>query len=457
MKIISTNPSRNYEVIGEVTSSTPKDIENALAKAKNAQPKWAALTQAKRNKAIESFVEVCSRHAEDMAKAVSMEMGKPIKKSSLDVEGLKDHFQALMKISDQALKPETVFEDKTKKHVLFREPLGVLVCICPWNFPIFNIPFTFGAALLAGNAVLYKPSEEIVLFAKLVAKLVEESDIPDGVFNVLFGDGKVGEQLVELPVDGILFTGSTKTGQRITELASKNSTKVMTEMGGSSPGIIFEDADIDAIINTVYTMRMDNTGQYCDGLKRLIVHESKYEEVLKGLKKVNSTIKVGDALSDTTDLGPLVAKRQLDLLETQVKDALEKGAKVYFGGKRPSGLKGAYYEPTVLTNITFDMRVWKEEVFGPVLPIVTFKTEQEAIKLANDTVYGLSSFVFTTDKARYLRVASQIQAGTVAQNNSIFWSPYSPFGGYKRSGNSRVCGVEGFHEITQVKLVSEDR
>lgn len=274
---------------------------------------------------------------------------------------------------------------------------------------------------------------------------------------MICGDGKVGEQLVQLPVDGILFTGSTKTGQLITELASKNSTRVMTEMGGSSPGIIFEDADIDAIIDTVYTMRMDNSGQYCDGLKRLLVHESKLEEVIEGLKKVNATKKVGDALSETTDFGPLVAERQLDLLESQVQDALSKGAKVLFGGKRPDGLNGAYYEPTVLIDITFDMRVWKEEVFGPVLPIVTFKTEEEAIKLANDTIYGLSSFVFTTDKEKYLRVASQLQAGTVAHNNSIFWSPYSPFGGYKRSGNSRVCGVEGFREVTQVKLVSEEK
>jgi succinate-semialdehyde dehydrogenase/glutarate-semialdehyde dehydrogenase len=457
MKLTSTNPSRNCEIIGEVEVSTEQDIQNALNKAREAQPHWAALSQAERNKAIESFITVSNEHAEEIATAISTEMGKPIKESRLDIQDSANHFHAFMKIAEQALKPETVFEDETQKHIQIREPLGVLAAITPWNFPFFNIAFQFGPALLAGNTVLYKPSEEIVVFAKLVERLVKESEIPEDVLTVLYGDGKVGEQLVQLPVDGILFTGSTRTGQRITELAAKRSTPVMTEMGGSSPGIIFKDADIDAIIDTVYEMRVSNTGQYCDGLKRLLVHESKLDAVLNGLKQVNATKKVGDALAEDIDFGPLVAKRQLDLLKEQVADALSKGAHILFGGKEPEGLKGAYYEPTVLTNITFDMRVWKEEVFGPVLPVVTFKTEEEAVKLANDTSYGLSAYVFTTNKDTYHRVASKLKAGAIAHNNSLYFSPFSPFGGYKGSGNSRVCGVEGFHEVTQVKLISEEK
>jgi len=245
--------------------------------------------------------------------------------------------------------------------------------------------------------------------------------------------------------------------QRITELAAKTSTRVLTEMGGSSAGIIFEDADVPAIISTVYDMRFDNTGQYCDGLKRLLVHESKLEEVLAALRQVNATKKVGDALDEATNIGPLVAKRQLDLLKAQVQDALDNGAKIVFGGNEPEGLQGAYFEPTVLTDITFEMRVWKEEVFGPVLPVVTFKTDEEAIQLANDTVYGLCDFVFTTDKERYRRVAHQLKAGLVAHNNALFYSPHTPFGGYKKSGNSRTNGIEGFHEVTQIKMISEEK
>lgn len=457
MKITSTNPSRNYELIGEVEVSTEQDTQKALAAAREAQPKWAAITQAERNKAIESFITVSNKHAEEIAVAMSTEMGKPIKESRPDIQESADYFHAFMKIAEQALQPQIVFEDENQKHTQVREPLGVLSVITPWNFPFFNLSFQFGPALLAGNAVLYKPSEEIIVFAQLVERLVKESEIPDGVFTVIYGDGKVGEQLIQLPVDGILFTGSTRTGQRITELAAKRSTPVLTEMGGSSPGIVFDDADVDAVIDTIYMMRMANTGQYCDGLKRLLVHESKFDEVLAALKKVHASKKVGDALSEDTDFGPLVAKRQLDLLKGQVEDALDKGAKVLFGGKEPTGLKGAYYEPTVLTNITFDMRVWKEEVFGPVLPLVTFKTEEEAVQLANDTSYGLSAFVFTTDKDIYRRVAAKLQAGAIAHNNSLYFSPYSPFGGYKGSGNSRVCGEEGFHEVTQVKLISEEK
>ncbi len=456
MKIKSINPS-NYEVIGEVEASTEQEIRQALIKARKAQPKWSALSQGERNKAVESFVKVLVEHADELVEAVSSEMGKPVKLAKGDIQQCVDYYGAFMEIAEQALKPVTVFEDETQKHIQIREPLGVFVAITPWNFPIFNIPFQFGQALLAGNTVLYKPSEEIIVFAQLIEKLIKESDLPDGVFNVIFGDGKVGEHLVQLPVDGILFTGSSKTGQRITELASKKSTPVLTEMGGSSPGIIFEDAEVDKVIDTVYDMRMANSGQYCDGLKRLLVHESRFEDVIKALKKVNSTKKVGDSMSEETDIGPLVAKRQLDLLEEQVKDALSKGAEVFFGGKQPDGLDGDYYEPTLLANINFDMRVWKEEVFGPILPIVTFKTEEEAIALANDTQYGLSAFVFTNSKERFRRVAGKLQAGAIGHNNALYFSPYSPFGGYKQSGNSRVCGVEGFHEVTQTKLVSEEK
>ncbi len=457
MKITSTNPSRNYEIIGEVEASTEHDIKNAVAQARVAQPAWAALTQTQRNAAVESFVTVCREHTDEIAQLMAKEMGKPIVQARAQVTESLGYFHAYMEMAEEALAPQVVFENDTERHHLTREPLGVIACITPWNFPFLNLPWQAGQALLAGNTVLYKPSEEIIVFAELMAKLVAKSKLPVGVFTVILGDGVVGETLVRQPVDAISFTGSTRTGQRITELAAKTSTRVLTEMGGSAPGIVFEDADVPAIIDTLYTMRFDNTGQYCDGLKRLLVHESKLGEVLDGLKRVNATKRVGDALDEQTNLGPLVAKRQLDVLQGQVHDALDKGAKILFGGNVPEGLSGAYYEPTVLTNITFEMRVWKEEVFGPVLPVVTFKTEAEAVKLANDTIYGLGAFVYTTDKESYLRVAKQLQTGIVAHNNALYFSFSSPFGGYKASGNSRSGGIEGFHEVAQIKLVSEEK
>lgn len=457
MKIISTDPSEDYQVIGEVQAATAHDVRAAVDRARTAQPAWAELTQDERNSAVKSFVEMCGRHDEEIAAAVSREMGKPIRSARDQVKESFDYFRAYMEMAEKALAPQVVFENEKEIHYLTREPLGVVACIAPWNFPFLNIPWQAGQALLAGNAVLYKPSEEIVIFAKLIRDLVEESDLPGGVFSVILGDGSVGEQMVMAPVDTVMFTGSTRTGRKIAGLTAKDSKRLITELGGSAAGIVFEDADVPCIIDTLYDMRFDNSGQYCDGLKRLLVHESKFEEVLQALEGVNAKRKVGKAMDESTDIGPLVARRQLDLLKEQVGDALDKGAKVRFGGKEPADLQGAYYEPTVLTDITPDMRVWQEEVFGPVLPVVTFKTDEDAVRLANDTIYGLGGFVFTEDKDRYRRVARQIQTGVIGQNNALFYNPYSPFGGYKASGTGRTNGVNGFHAVTQPKLICEEK
>ncbi len=284
MKITSTNPSRNYEVIGEVEVSTEEQVRGAVANARAAQPAWAALTQEARNKAIESFVGICNEHADEIAVLMSREMGKPITQARAQVKESPDFFAAQIKMAGNALAPEIVYEDDTQRHHLTREPLGVVACITPWNFPFLNLPWQMGQALLAGNTVVFKQSEEVIVFSQLMAKLIAASDIPEGVWTAVFGDGAVGEMLVQQPVDAVLFTGSTRTGQRVTELAAKTSTRVLTEMGGSAPGIVFEDADVPAIIDTLYMMRFDNTGQYCDGLKRLLIHESKLDEVLEALK-----------------------------------------------------------------------------------------------------------------------------------------------------------------------------
>lgn len=458
MKITSTNPSDNYAVLGEVEAHSPVEIEAAVAKAHELQPAWAALTQPERDAAVNSFAALCEAHADEIATLISQEMGKPIRSSrdSHMADGFT-YFKEYIAMAEDTLRPEIVYETATERHTLTREPLGVIACIAPWNFPFLNIPWQAGQALLAGNAVLYKPSEEIVLFSQYIAKLVEQSDIPKGVFTIIIGDGSAGEVLVQQPVDAISFTGSTQTGQRVTELAARSSTKVLTEMGGSAPGIVFEDADVPKIIETLYAMRFDNSGQYCDGLKRLIVHETKYDEVIRELQRINATRKVGNAMDETSDLGPLVARRQLETLIAQCDDAFEKGAMVVFGGKQPAGLRGAYYEPTLLANINTSMRVWKEEVFGPVLPIVTFTSEEQAIEIANDTSYGLGAYVFTESHDRFTRVAHQLCTGNVAHNNALYFSTRSPFGGYKASGNSRTCGREGFHEITQIKLISEEK
>ncbi len=457
MKIVSTNPGRNYEVIGEVEAASEADVEAAVALARKAQPAWAALSLQERCNKIRSFLKVCEANLEDIAQIMSKEMGKPISSSRDSITQTFEEFEDYMEQAEAALAPNVVFENDSEKHIQTFEPRGVIAAITPWNFPFNNISFQVGQPLIAGNTVVMKPSEEIALFTKLIAELVAQSDLPEGVLVPLVGDGSVGEMLVRQKVDMILFTGSTQTGQKITQIAAERSIPVLTEMGGSAPGIVFEDADIARTIDMLAMARFDNTGQYCDGLKRAIVHKSKYDEVLKTLKDYAQKTKVGDQLQESTKLGPLVAKRQLEKLESQVADALEKGAEVIVGAKQPDGLQGAYYGVTVLTNITPEMRVWHEEVFGPVLPIVTFETEEEAIALANDTEYGLGAYIFTEDIEKYRRVAKQIQAGNIAHNTAWYFSPKTPFGGYKKSGNGRSQGAAGFHEVCQIKVISEEK
>jgi acyl-CoA reductase-like NAD-dependent aldehyde dehydrogenase len=447
MKITSTNPSRNYEVIGEVEISTEQDIEQAVERTREAGKAWANLTVEERCKALASFVEISKKRYEEIARLIATETGKPITQARANVDEGIHYFEAFFDMAKASLAPKIVFQNDTEAHYLVKEPRGVFAVITPWNFPFLNIPFQCGQALIAGNTVVYKTSEENLLFAKLAAELVKASDIPPGVFEVIYGDGKVGELLARQKVDAISFTGSTKTGQTLARIAAETMTPLLTEMGGSAPAIIFEDCDIENIIGTLYEGRFSGSGQDCCGIKRLIVHESKVQETLEILKSVVESKKVGDALDEDTDIGPLVARRQLEILESQVADALEKGAKIITGGKRPENLDGAYYLPTILT----------EEVFGPVLPVVTFKTEEEAVRLANDTIYGLGAYVFTNSPERYARVAKQIQTGEISQNNTTFFSPSSPFGGQKQSGNSHSGGQAGFDEVTKIKLISQEK
>jgi acyl-CoA reductase-like NAD-dependent aldehyde dehydrogenase len=457
MKITSTNPGKNYEVLGRVESASDADVARAVESARKAQPAWAALSIIERYDKISGFLEICRNNIDEIAQTMSMEMGKPITSSRESILTTFKEFENYVKQAEKALASSVVFENDTEKHIQTFEPRGVIAAIAPWNFPFHNISFQVGQALIAGNTVVMKQSEEIVLFSQLIAKLVAKSDLSDGIFVQIIGDGKVGETLIRQDVDMILFTGSTQTGQHITKIASERSIPVLTEMGGSAPGIVFEDADVSKVVKMIATARFGNTGQYCDGLKRAIVHKSKYQDVIHGLKEYAANTKIGDPLDEDTKLGPLVAKRQLDKLEDQVANALEKGAEIIVGGKQPQDLLGAYYEITVLSKITSDMKVWKEEVFGPVLPIITFETEEEAVELANDTEYGLGAYIFTEDLELYHRVARQIQAGNIAHNTAWYFSPGTPFGGYKKSGNGRSQGTVGFHEVSQIKVIAEEK
>lgn len=455
-KLKSVNPS-NYQLLGEIEISSATDIEEKVKLAKKAQIGWRDLGLAKRVELLRKAIEALKNKKEEFTLLESREMGMPINETLVDFDGTLDYANWYFENAEKYLSPETTFESDKEIHQVFYEPIGVSAVIIPWNFPFAN--FVWGAlqSLIAGNTVVLKHSEECPLSGKFIEDIFSKH-LPKGVLSEVYGDGEVGKLLVQQDIDMIAFTGSTKTGKFLYETAGKKFIKAVMELGGSAPGIIFEDADIDSAVGNVCFNRLLNQGQCCDGLKRLIVHESVFDEVAKKVASTFSTKKIGNAEDKKTEIGPLVAKRQLDLLISQVEDAKAKGAEVITGGNSlEAKLGGAFFEPTVIINISKDMRVWMEEVFGPVLPIVKFKTEQEAVELANQTSYGLGSYMFTSDQEKADRVAKAIQAGMVSVNGTNYIMPFNPFGGYKNSGFGREHGKYGFHEVTQIKIIAKNK
>ncbi len=455
-KLKSINPS-NYQVLGEVDISDLREVEEKVKLARKAQKEWRNLGVKKRVEFLKKAIDDFKSRKSEFTLLESREMGMPINEAVMDFDATLDYANWYFDNAEKYLSPETTFENDKEIHQVFYEPIGVLAVIIPWNFPFAN--FVWGAlqSLIAGNTIVLKHSEEVPLCGKFIED-VFSCHLPKGVFNEVYGDGEVGKLLVQQDINMIVFTGSTKTGKFLYETAGKKFIKAVMELGGSAPGIIFDDADIDLSSESVCSLRLLYAGQCCDGLKRLIVQENIFDVVVKKVASGFSTKRLGNAEETKTEIGPLVAKRQLDLLVSQVEDAKSRGAKVVCGGNSlEAKMGGAFFEPTILIDVTDEMRVWKEEVFGPVLPIVKFKTEQEAIKLANQTDYGLGSYVFTTNKEKADRVAGLIETGMVSINGMNYIRPFNPFGGYKNSGFGREHGKYGFHEVTQIKIVTKNR
>lgn len=452
-KIVSTNPANNFSKIGSVNISTKKEVEEKVRKARKAQPKWQSIGVSQRVKLLRKVYKALYSKRKEISKLACMEMGFPIAEQEMfDMGDGFDFFDWYLKNAEKYLTPEVTFESKTEIHKEYLEPLGVVAVIQPWNFPFCQWSWGVVPNLVVGNTVVFKHSEEVPLTGKLIEDIILSCNLPEGVFSEVYGN--MGEILTDQDIDMIAFTGSCRVGKIIYEKAAKKFIKVLLELGGSAPGVVFEDVDIDSTAEEVFGGRFTNNGQACDGLKRLIVHESIYDQMVQKLKSIAESKNIGDPLNKNTDFGPLANQKQLDLIISQVKDAVTKGAKIITGGKFPKNLSGAYFEPTILTNIKPNMRVWKEEVFGPVLPVVSFKTEQEAVGLANDTDFGLGSYVFSKDLKRAERVSRQIKAGNVSVNGTNYVCPFDSFGGYKASGIGREHGRSGFYDLCQVKVIA---
>lgn len=452
--LTSTNPAKNYEKLGEVEVSTEAAIKEAVANARKAFPAWSALSPKERVGYLQKFVDELGKRADEAATLVSNEMGKPISDAKDEVQTATADVEWIIENAESILAPKVIREDEESAIEEHNEPYGVSAAIAAWNFPLTNFKECVLQDLAAGNTVVFKHSEENPLVGKFIDELMQAAGFPDGVFTQVYGAGEVGDILTDQDVDFISFIGSSKVGRMLYKKAAEKFINVRLEMGGSSPGVVFEDVDIAATAKQVVSDRFFNSGQVCDAMKRLIVQKSIYEEFIVAVQKEIESLKFGSPDDEGVVVSSLVAERQVQPILDQINNSIEAGAKVLVGGKKAENMEGAYIEPTLIVDVTDDMPVWAEEVFGPVLPVMKFENEAEAIELANNTDYGLSGYVHTKDKERAVRVARAIKAGQIATNGVHNYHPDVCFGGYKASGIGRTSGVHGLLTGTQIKIIT---
>ncbi|HYD57002.1 MAG TPA: aldehyde dehydrogenase family protein [Burkholderiales bacterium] len=439
------------EVMGRVPAGTEKDVEAAVVAARAALDGWSQTAKEKRAEFLEKISAGLKSRADELAKVIAQEVGMPLK--------MAGRIQAGLPIANFAnyarLLREYSFEGKVGNSLVVREPVGVVGAITPWNYPLHQIALKVAPALGAGCTVVLKPSEVAPFNAFLLAEVVEAAGLPAGVFNLVTGFGvPAGEALVKHPsVDMISFTGSTRAGKRISELAAQGVKRVALELGGKSASVILDDADLPAAVKSTVNGCYLNSGQTCTALTRMLVPQSKYDEAAKLAAEAAKSFTVGDPLAETSKLGPLSSQAQLERVRSYIRKGIEEGAELLAGGPdAPEGApQGGYYvKPTVFGKVRNDMTIAQEEIFGPVLSIIPYQDEEEAVRIANDSIYGLAGAVWSKDESRAQRVARRIRAGQIDINGGAF-NMNAPFGGFKQSGHGREAGVYGLEEFLEYK------
>jgi acyl-CoA reductase-like NAD-dependent aldehyde dehydrogenase len=470
---VDASSGETFDVInpssGELVATVPKggreDAERAIAAARESFDSgvWAEMDPDERVRIMRSVVEKFTEHEDELAELESLQAGMTMRATGTVVTGYCithwDYFaRQAARPRQEALDP-VEFPTHSYNFVL-REPVGVCAGIIPWNFPLVMAVWKIAPAIAMGNSVVLKPASNTPLTALRLAELLDETDLPKGVVNVITGGGAtVGEELASHPdVDKVSFTGSTVVGRRIMQLASSTIKKCTLELGGKSPNIVFEDANIEAAVDGALWATFFHQGQVCESGTRLLLPESIHDEFVEALIERARQLKIGDALDYETDLGPLVSATQLETTENYVRIGREEGATLALGGKRPDDVPdgGFYYEPTIFTDVENSMTIAQEEIFGPVLSVIKFSSDDEAVRIANDTMYGLAAAVWSEDYDRCLETARKLRAGTVWINDHHLINCIAPFGGYKQSGIGRELGSYGLDEYTEVKHVHVD-
>ena len=464
-KWVAASSGRRMDVTdpasGALLASVPRmgvaETDNAIAAAQKAFPCWSRRTAAERALVLQKWAVLIRSHAEDLAQLMTQEQGKPFAESLGEIEYAAS-FLSWFAEEGRRLYGDIIPAHRNDARILVtRNPLGVVGGITPWNFPVAMVTRKTAPALAAGNCMVLKPAEATPLSALAVAALGEMAGLPAGVFNVVTGAREdapaIGKALVDSPlVRKIGFTGSTVVGKQLMRECATNMTKISLELGGNAAFIVFDDADIEAALDGIQICKFRNSGQTCIAANRILVQESIHVKFVAALSERANQIQVGHGLEKATNMGPLIDERGIKKVERLVADAVSKGAKIHVGGNRHKA-GGTYFQPTVMTNVSTNMDLAHEELFGPVAAISTFRDENDAISMANDTPYGLAGYFYSRDVGRIFRVADALEVGIVGVNTGLISTEVAPFGGVKESGIGREGSKYGIEDWTELKYI----
>ncbi len=448
------NPSTE-EVISRVPAASVEDTKSAIEAAHEAQKEWAKLPAIERAKFLRKIADGVRKRTDDFVDILVEEQGKTKELARIEVDFTADYIDYMAEWA-RRIEGEIIQSDRPNENIfLYKMPVGVVAGILPWNFPFFLIARKMAPALVTGNTIVIKPSSDTPNNAFEFAKVVAESDLPKGVFNLVSGRGNVvGNELASNPkVDMVSFTGSVEAGVKIMEAASKTVKKVSLELGGKAPAIVMDDADIDLAVRSIRDSRIPNTGQICNCAERVYVHEKIADEFISKMTEAMEKSTYGNPMKEEVDMGPLINKAALERVDAMVKKAVEEGAKLLIGGRDDKYQKGFFYKPTVLVDCKQEMEIMHKEIFGPVLPIATFKDLDEAIEYANDCDYGLTSSIYTKDVDVMLRAANEIKFGETYVNRENFEAMQGFHAGWRMSGIGGDDGKHGVEEFLNTHVV----
>ncbi len=460
----SINPF-NQDIVARVAKANAEDARRAIAAARKAfdEGPWPRMSRDERSAMLKAISEKITERSKELAALECADSGSTIRKAKEDVylSARNMYYFSKLAAMDLTENVEGLSKPGFSQNIVVREPIGVVGAIIPWNFPLKMAIWKLGPALAAGNTVVLKPSELTPVTAMELAKIISDIGFPPGVVNIIPGSGsEVGEELVKNPmVDKISFTGSTTVGKRVMALAAESLKKVTLECGGKSANIVLDDADVDLAVDGSMYAIFYHQGQCCEAGTRLFLPKKIHDEFMEKLVAKTKKLKLGDPANPATDLGPAISKKQQEIVLGYIEKGKQEGAKLTIGGKAPSDpelVKGFFVEPTIFDDVSNKMTIAQEEIFGPVLSVIKYDSEQEAVAMANDSIYGLGGGVWSKDKERALNVAMQLRTGTVWINEWHLISEKAPFGGYKQSGIGREFGVDGLKEYTEAKHLHID-